>query len=218
MGIDGLKLPKEAYVNKFIAKTKFYERAALSPKLQKEFIDKIQKITWKYKIAEETVGISKTKSVTEIQVFDIELKSQDIPKNVLKVIDKAIPYQILYRFIYQNEVAYAITPKQSNKAENYYFWDWNKPIRFDFSGIDLEKVYQKLVRAFIKSEAQEKEDFGELISTDNRIRKLEKEITVLENKMMKEKQFNRKVELNKVLLMKKNQLCTIKQEPLRSPE
>ena len=91
-------LPKSAIVNKFIAKSKFYEKAALSTRLQNEFINKIQRITWKYKLAESTVGISKTEAVTEIQIFEIELKEQSIPKNVLKVIDKAIPYQILYVF------------------------------------------------------------------------------------------------------------------------
>jgi hypothetical protein len=40
---DRIKLPKEALVNKFIAKTKFYEKANLNAKLQKEFIDKIQR-------------------------------------------------------------------------------------------------------------------------------------------------------------------------------
>ena len=33
---DNLKFPKKAYVNKFIPKNKFYGKAALSSKLQKE--------------------------------------------------------------------------------------------------------------------------------------------------------------------------------------
>ena len=98
-----LKLPGNAYVNKFIAKSKFYERATLSTKLQNEFIKKIQKITWKYKLADETIGIFKTENVTEIQIFEIELKEQIIPQNVLKVIDKSISYPILYIFTLSTE-------------------------------------------------------------------------------------------------------------------
>ena len=208
---DNFKLPKAAFVNKFIAKNKFYEKAALSTKLQKEFINKIQKITWKYKLAESTVGITKTVSVTEIQIFEIELKEQVIPKNVLKVIDKTIPYQILYRFIYKENEAYAITLKDSN-VENYYFSDWNENKSFDFTGIDLEKVYQKIVKTFIRSDAQTKSSFNEIIDTDNKIKALENEIDTLENKISKEKQFNRKVELNKILLERKNCLKKIKKE------
>jgi hypothetical protein len=205
MANDNFKLPKTAFVNKFIAKSKFYEKAALNTKLQKEFIDKIQKITWKYKLAESTIGITKTAKVTEIQIFEIELKEQVIPKNVLRVIDKAIPYQILYRFIYKENEAYAITLKE-NSVENYYFSDWNEGKIFDFTGIDLERVYQKIIRAFITSEAKTKSSFNEIIDTDNKIKAIKNEIAALENKISKEKQFNRKVDLNKILLEKKASL------------
>lgn len=208
---DNFKLPKTAFVNKFIAKTKFYEKAAIGAKLQKEFIDKIQKITWKYKLAESTIGITKTAKVTEIQIFEIELKEQVIPKNVLRIIDKAIPYQILYRFIYKDNEAYAITLKEQ-KPESYYFSDWNEDKVFDFTGIDLEKVYQKIIKAFITSEAKAKTSFNEIIDTDNKIKAIENEMMALENKISKEKQFNRKVELNKILLEKKSQLKKIKEE------
>lgn len=204
------KLPKESFVNKFIAKNKFYEKANLSSKLHKEFVDKIQKITWKYKLAESTIGIAKTEAVTEIQVFEIELKEPVIPKNVLKIIDKSIPYQILYRFVYEEIVAYGITLKENTSVENYYFCDWNADITFDFTGIDLEKVYQKLVKAFIRDEAQIKGSFSEIIDVDNKIKTLEAEIAALESKISKEKQFNRKVEINKVLLVKKTMLNEIK--------
>lgn len=211
MASDSFKLPKAAFVNKFIAKNKFYEKASFSAKLQKEFIDKIQKITWKYKLAEGTIGIAKTDKVAEIQIFEIELKSQVIPKNVLKVIDKAIPYQILYRFLYKDNEAYAITLKEQ-KTESYYFSDWGEDKVFDFTGIDLEKVYQKIIKAFITNEARTKASFHEIVDTDNKIKAFENEIGVLENKISKEKQFNRKVELNKILLERKNQLRKIKEE------
>lgn len=205
-------LPANTFVNKFVAKSKFYNRASLSAKLQNEFINKIQKITWKYKLAEDTIGISKTDKVTEIQIFEIELKHQVIPKNVLKVIDKTIPYQILYVFIYKDDFAYGITLKESNIIQSYYFSDWNQEINFDFNGLDLEKVYQKLVKAFITNEAINKNTFADIISTDNKIKNLVSDIASLQNKIRKEKQFNRKVELNKSLLSKKKQLKTIKEK------
>ena len=204
-----LKLPREAFVNKFIAKTKFYEKAKLSSNLQKEFVDKIQKITWKYKLAESTVGITKTATVTEIQIFEIELKEQIIPKKVLQVIDKTIPYQILYCFVFNKSVAYGITLKENTSVENYYFSDWNEDMLFDFTGIDLEKVYQKLVKAFIRNEAKTKSSFQEIVDVDNKIKALEAEIARLESKILQEKQFNRKVEINKVLLERKKELDII---------
>lgn len=210
MANQELKLPQEAFVNKFVAKTKFYEKANLNAKLQKEFVNKIHKITWKYKLAESTIGIAKTEAVTEIQIFEIELKEQAIPKNVLKIIDKSIPYQILYRFVYEDNIAYGVTLKENTSVESYYFSDWNEDISFDFTGIDLEKVYQKLVKVFIRDEARSKGSFSEVIDVDKKIKTLEADIAALESKIHKEKQFNRKVEINKVLLVKKAMLEEIK--------
>jgi len=205
-----LKLPNSALVNKFIAKNKFYERANLSTKLENEFVRKIQKITWKYKLSEETIGISKTESVTEIQIFELELKEQEIPKNVLKIIDKSIPYQILYIFTYNDNIAYGITLKENNAVENYYFSEWNEEMHFEFTGINLESVYQKLIRAFLPEEFQSQENFTEAVTLDLKIKDLKKEINFLENKIRKEIQFNRKVETNKMLLAKRNELELLK--------
>ena len=212
MGSDTFKLPREAFVNKFIPKTKFYEKATISSKLQKEFVDKIQKITWKYKLAESTVGITKTATVTEIQIFEIELKEQVIPKKVLQVIDKTIPYQILYWFVFNDSVAYGITLKENTSVENYYFSNWNEDMLFEFTGIDLERVYQKLVKAFIRNEAKTKSSFQEIVDVDKKIKLLENEIVAMASKISKEKQFNRKVEINKILLAKKADLEDIKGE------
>jgi len=204
-----LKLPKSAFVNKFIAKSKFYEKATLGTKLQNEFVNNIQKITWKYKLAESTVGISKTKTVTEIQIFEIELKEKSIPKNVLKVIDITIPYQILYIFTYKNDFAFGITLKDETHKNNYYFSAWNERKQFNFTGIDLEKVYQKLIKAFINNEPGQEADFNEIVEFDNKIKTLEAEISFLKNKIKKERQFNRKVDMNKILIQKKRKLKTI---------
>lgn len=207
-----LQLPRSSLVNKFVAKSKFYKRVKLSSRLQSTFINKIQKITWKYKLAEDTIGISKTENISEIQIFEIELKEQVIPQNVLKVIDKTIPYPILYIFTYQDNFAFGISLKEETNTKYYYFSEWNKMLSFDFAGIDLEKVYQKLIRAFITSEAINQKNFNDVISIDTKIKSLEKDIVSIENKIRKEKQFNRKVDLNKILLNKKQLLYYVKKE------
>jgi len=210
-----LQLPNSALVDRFIAKSKFYERGIISPKLKDDFISKIQKITWKYKLSESTIGINKTNSVTEIQIFEIELKEKVIPKTVISLIDKAIPYQILYQFKFNDHTAYAITLKglediEKTQAKDYYFSEWDEPVQFEFTGTTLESVYQKLIKSFIKHPAKQQGDFKIVIETDHKTKQLEKDIALLAKKISKEKQFNRKVELNKTLLDKQQQLQLIK--------
>lgn len=203
-----LQLPSQAYIDKFIPKNKFFEKAVVNTKLKSEFIDQIQKITWKYKIAESTTGTPKTENVEEIQVFEVQLRQRQLPKNILKLIDKAIPYPILYVLVYQDDIAYGISYKDENNY-NYYFTEWNQEMNFDFHAINLEKVYQNIIAKFISPQEEAKQDFNSLVSKDNKIKSLQKNISLLESKIHKEKQFNKKVELNQQLQTKKKELAQL---------
>jgi len=197
-------LPSQAYLHRFIAKNKFIDKLPLNTKIKKEFTDQIQKITWEYKLSPGTVGIASTEKVEEIQIFEIQLKEKVVPKNVIKIIDKAIPYPILYVFTYEGHTAYGINLKDSDN-QRYYFSNWDQKKEFNFFGISLEHVYQGLITSFINIR-QEGVDFANMVQTDKQIDDLEKEIKILQNKVKNEKQFNKKVELNGILLEKKKKI------------
>jgi hypothetical protein len=204
-----MNLPESSKVNKFIPKTQFYNRVFVGKKIKDDFINKIQKITWKYKLAESTLNIKKTENIEEIQVFEIELKQRVVPKNVLQTIDKAIPYPILFVISFQDEIKYGISLKENGVVSNYYFSEWGEGIDFDFTGTTLEKVYQKIVKQFVKDINQEKKDFHEVMAEDNKLKNLQEDIQRLESDLRKEKQFNRMVEINQELLNKRKQLKRI---------
>ncbi len=198
---------QNARVDKFIPKNKFYENKALNSKIKKEFIDLIQKIIWKYKISKDTINTKSTKEVEEIQIFEIYLKKKEIPKNALKIIDKSIPYKILYHFIFEDNYLFAISVKNDNSELKFNFSDWNEKKEFNFQGINLENIYQNIVLQFIDKKIKEGEqNFSEIIKKDEEKKRLEREIKILENKIRKEKQFNKKVELNRKLENLRNYL------------
>ncbi len=62
-------------IRRFLNKL-FYSRLSISNKLKNEFIDKVQKIIWAYKLSGKTLNINKTKNVEEIQIFQVELKEK----------------------------------------------------------------------------------------------------------------------------------------------
>ncbi len=200
-------LPKQAYLHRFIPKSKFFDKAVIDTKLKKEFTDQIQKIIWEYKLAPSTIGVTGTEKVEEIQIFVINLKELIIPKNVLKIIDKTIPYPILYIFRYEQHYAYGINLKDDN-LKRYFFSEWDEIKEFDFSGINLEYIYQGLVSCFL-STRQKGQDFATMVQVDRQREILQSEIQILHNKIKNEKQFNRKVELNKTILEKKKILESI---------
>ncbi|WKZ27966.1 MAG: DUF4391 domain-containing protein [Candidatus Dojkabacteria bacterium] len=191
-----LQLPNKARVQKFIPKNKFFAKAVVNSKLKDDFTIKIEKITWLYKVSEETVGIPKTKNVEEIQVFEIILKEQVIPKNIITLIDKTIPYPILYRFFYKDHFAFGITYKIDGNFSNFYS-EWDYPLEFEFNAKNLEIVYQNIVKEFMHK--SEKPQFEEAFEDDKQIKILEKNITNLKNRIKLETQFKNKVDLNEEL-------------------
>ena len=137
-----IELPKECIVDKFIPKKIFYEKVSLSTNLKQEFVDKLDKIYWKYKISEDTLNISKTENVEEIEIFELTLKEKVNCQNIIKVITKNIPYIILFEICYNDEVQYAI-----KYNDDIYFTNWNEKINFNFNGIDLNVVYENIIRS-----------------------------------------------------------------------
>ena len=206
-----MNLPSSSKLDKFLPKTKFYSRVFVNQKLKDEFVKDVKKIIWKYKISEETVSIEKTEKVEEIQIFEVELKQKEIPEKILRVIDRSIPYPILFVIRYGEDWKYVIALKEGGTIKNYYTTDWNEDVDFDFNGINLEKVYQKIIKKLIKNINTENEDFGQAVEKDDKIKTLKQEVVRLENKLKKEKQFNRQVELNKELNSKKQELNNLTQ-------
>lgn len=184
-----LDIPKKCVVNKFIPKKKFYEKIAISLTTKEKFTDYVDKITWLYKISPDTIGISKTNDVEEIEVFQIDLKEKIIPKNVIKVITKGIPYKILFLLKYNKEYCYLV------KIDDIYNLEWNKEININFNAINLEVLYENIVKTII-GKKDDNINFEIIIEEKNKIDDLNKKIINLRNKIKSEKQFDRKLELN----------------------
>lgn len=186
------ELPKNCYVNKFLPKKIFYEKVGVSSGVKDEFVNLVDRITWLYKLSPDTVGIPKTEKIEEIQIFQIDVKEKQVPLSVIKTITKGVQYKILFLIKYNNEICY------STKVDDIYTTEWNDNVIFDFNAINLEIVFENIVKQIIKEESNDKK-FDEIIELKNNRDNLEKRINQLRQKIKVEKQFNRKVELNKEL-------------------
>ena len=185
-------LPKKCYVNKFLPKKIFYEKVGVSSGVKDEFVNLVDRITWLYKLSPDTIGITKTDNIEEIQIFQIDVKERKIPLAVIKTITKGVQYKILFLIRYNDEFCYSI------KVDDIFTTDWNDEIIFDFNAINLEIVYENIVKSIIKEENNTKK-FEEIMDNRNIKSDLEKKINLLKQKIKNEKQFNRKVEMNKEL-------------------
>ncbi len=211
-----LCFPKTTEFDKKIPKQKFYEKIEISPALKRVFIDQIKLIYWRNKLAASTLNLTAGKNVTEIEVFEICLRQPRLDEAVLRQIDREIPYHILFVLSfdgkYQAWIGYkeAASGAKAFKVTRYYHTDWmsEDKLLFAIEGLNMDAVYESLVRQIAVTAleaAASGESLKETIERGKQRLLLQKQIAALENKIRKEKQLNRRMEMNAELkALKKN--------------
>ncbi len=212
-----LGLPKSTEFNRRIPKQKFYDNLFVTPAIKRIFIDQIKIIYWRNKIAAATMNLAGGQAVTEIEVFEIQLNQPSLDEAVLKLIDKEIPYHILFLLTYEDKVQAWIGYKEATatgtgafKVNRYYHTEWMPPdkLQLPLAGLNLDAVYENYVRQIAGDALNSDggESLKEDIEREKKKEKLEKKIAALEAKIRKEKQFNRQLELNAELRLLKRKL------------
>ena len=201
-----LGLPKTTEFNKRIPKQKFYENLPVTPVLKRAFVEQIRTIWWRNKIAAATVNLAPGEAVTEIEVLELRLNQPSLDESVLLQIDREIPYHILFLLEYEGKYQAWISYKEAAsgsstfKVSQYYHTDWmasdQLPLRME--GHSLDAVYENFVRQVAGESLAPAgaESLHDSLERDLRRQQLQKQITALENKIRKEKQLNRQIELN----------------------
>ena len=207
MTLKVVGFPQTTEFNKRIPKQKFYENLDVSPALHRVFVEQIRLVYWRNKLAASTLNIAAGEAVTEIEVFEVRLNNPQFDEAVLKQIDKEIPYHILFILTCDDKAQAWISYKEavasgSNafKVSRYYHTDWmsEDALNLSIDGLNMDAVYENLVRQIAgdKLQTDSGESLKESVERDEKKKQLEKQIAALESKMRREKQLNRRMEMN----------------------
>lgn len=155
--------------------------------------------------------------MAEIEVIEIRLNRSSLDKRVLQLIDREIPYHILFLLVHEEKVQAWIGYKEQSQGKagtfkpgTYYHTGWQPvdELSLRLDGLSMDSVYEGFIRQ-IAGEKLEDKSGGELkdaVARDERRQKLQKEIAALENKVRRQKQFNIQVALNGELKRLKKEL------------
>lgn len=216
-----LGLPKSTEFNKRIPKQKFYDNLTVSPTLKRSFVDQIRMIYWANKIAPATLNLAEGKNVTEIEVLHIRLNQETLDENVLKQIDREIPYHILFLLEYDGKYKAVMGYKEAAgsgkatfKVDRYYQTEWlpETELPVHLEGLSIDAVYENFVRQIagdVLQAATPQESLKESVARDDRRDALQKQINKLQAKIRKEKQLNRQMEMNAELKRLRKELNTL---------
>jgi hypothetical protein len=215
------QLPASTLVNRRIPKSKFYEKLQANHHLRELFTEQVEAIIWKHKLSKDTVRLEPKGDIEEIQIFEVHLKGRKYSVELLRSIDRAIPYPILYVLLAERQAKLAIAYKERNQSDanrsvvqSYHETDWqpNEKIELNIlQGLDLKAVYENIIRQLLPVKTKPDVEVPILLERQVRIDKLTKECERLEYRIRAERQFHRKVELNLELQRKKKELNQLRE-------
>ena len=207
--------PSQAAVARPVAKAKIYAHAKPTAALRALFVEQVESITWACKLAPEIINLPAKPDVSEIEVFEIALKLPDINHSVLRCIDKAIPFPILFVLRYDGHSQPVAAYKRPSDAAHhqrgqvrqwvvgdYHAAPWQKddlprpglPV-----ALDLQGLYEQLLRQHLAVPARPGESLRDHLDRLSLLTAKQTAAARLESRLAQEKQFNRKVELNSEL-------------------
>jgi hypothetical protein len=219
--------PRQAEVNRPVPKTKIYGHAKPSRTIRERFVSQISDIVWKYKLSPETVNLPPKPPVQEIQIFEVGLKTGELAEDLLRTLDKAIPSFLFFELTFEGRVRFSAAYKRpsdadgkKNVVEAYFETEWQPanqqrpplPIALDLAGLYEQMLQRHMLASPMALLPRTGESLQAMADRASLIRSKEKECRLLDSKIRKEIQFNRKVQLNAALRAKRVELSQLQQQ------
>ena len=212
--------PKQAEFGRVLPKNKIYEHSGANTRLKDLFVEQVEQIVWRYKLAPETINLPAKPGVPEIQVFAIQLKTSELHRDVLRCIDGAVQFPIIFELTQsqgaeaRTQVVAAYKRPSEVGATNWvcsdYFESGWMPATSERAplplALDLGGLYELLLHRLVPIAPRTQEPLRDFVARTEAVMAKAKDVAKVEARLAKEKQFNRKVEINATLRQLKTEL------------
>ncbi|KDE33645.1 DUF4391 domain-containing protein [Pectobacterium brasiliense] len=211
-----INYPKQAVFGRTLPKNKIYEHSGANTRLKDLFVEQVEQIVWQYKLAPETINLPAKPGVPELQIFSIQLKTSELNLDVLRCIDGAVQFPIIFELSFDGRTKVIAAYKRPNESDasrwvlsGYFASAWlpsdceraAMPLALDLGGL-----YEQMLHRLIPTPARLQESLADLVTRVELVAAKQREVEKAASRLAKEKQFNRKVEINAHLRQLKNEL------------
>lgn len=225
-----LNYPQSCVVDRVVPKTMFYKFMDVNPRMKTRFVNDVVSITWLYKLSAQTLNVTASADIPEIQIFVASLKTNDCPKDLFLFLDQNLPQYIVFVLVYEGSAMFMLNYKEqkplpaSPKGGGRVFniiksftspWVLINDLKLPVQGQSLQRIYDNFV-AHISGIGEHKAGaMAEIVELKQRIAKMEAELKSLQAKVRKEKQFSVQMEMNKLVKTKRKELEELNEELLK---
>ena len=212
--------PKQAAFGRVLPKNKIYEHSGANTRLKELFVEQVEQIVWQYKLAPETINLRARPGVPEIQIFSIQLKSTELHEDVLRCIDGAVQFPILFELNQgqgdQARTQVVASYKRPSEVDasrwvlsSYFSSDWMPAATARAAmplALDRAHLYSVLLQGLAPLPVRPQEALPDWIARIEQAASKRREVEKTQARLAREKQFNRKVEINATLRKLKSEL------------
>lgn len=183
--------PSSTEIKKQLPKKAIYAKFDMSASQRERFDADISRIDISAMVSSKTVpALSEGEEVKEIYLLNIQLKRKEYDAKNIVMLSKLISQKMVFALEYEEEVQFAIYHTKLISAA----WIPVEEARLPLSGLNLDSVWDNIVKLIGHIEVQEGNTLTEQIKADEEQAKLLAQIKLLERKMANEKQPRRKRE------------------------
>lgn len=201
-----VRYPPQAAFGRTLPKIKLYAHSHAGTRLKNLFVQQVEQIVWQFKLAPETINLPARPAVPEIQVFGIQLKTPELSFDVLRAIDQAVQFPIIFELAHAGRTQVVACHKRPSEADasrwvlsDYFDSGWlaenaergAMPVALHLGGL-----YEQLLRALLPLPARPLETLAEHVARLDALAAKQREADKTAAKLGKERQFNRKVAIN----------------------
>ena len=215
-----INYPKQAAFGRTLPKNKIYEHSGANTRLKDLFVEQVEQIVWQYKLAPETINLPAKPEVPELQIFSIQLKTEELNLDVLRCIDGAVKFPIIFELNFAGKTQVIAAYKYPDKTDasswaisSYFRTAWlpANVERYPMPVVlDLDVLYEQLLHRLMDISIRPQESLAEVVARLELIEKKRLEVQKVASRLAKEKQFNRKVEINANLRKLEAELAMLK--------
>ncbi len=201
-----VRYPAQAAFGRTLPKSKLYAHSHAGTRLKNLFVQQVEQIVWQFKLAPETINLPARPAAPEIQVFAIQLKTPELSFDVLRAIDQAVQFPIIFELAHAGRTQVVACHKRPSEADasrwvlsDYFASGWladnaergAMPVALHLGGL-----YEQLLRALLPLPARLHETLAEHVARLDALAAKQREADKTVAKLEKERQFNRKVAIN----------------------
>ena len=202
-------LPQATEIKKQLPKKAIFAKFDLKPSQRESFDADIARIDIVAVVSPTTVpAVAEGENIKEFYVLAVQLKHKDYDSKNIAMLSRLIPQKMVIALHFEEQVQFAISHTKLITSD----WESDTPdLSFlTLNGLNLDTVWDNIVISIGDIHIEGENTLSEQIKIEDVRVKLKAQIATLTQKLNKEKQFNRQIEINVEIKALRKQLLNLK--------